>query len=187
MYVKFNFTICNIKFAFWLEKNILYIATQYIYIFSRCMNNNEFRKISKSKLENWLEAWYINYYNTFTWEIIEPYKQEYYSRSERFQKFTTETHMIKRLSDDYLWKYIRLSTAGRDYKTNRLDEYELDKLFEWKTRQAKSQFVSTCLKTDHLKKIDWRYYFNPYIVNNFWKIKVWSEQDKLYKHFDLGT
>lgn len=147
------------------------------------MNNNEIRKISKSKLANWLETWYISYYNNITWEVVDVHKSEYYTRSERFQKFTTEIHMIQKLSDDYLWKYIRLSATGRDYKTNRLDEFELDKMFEWKTRQAKFVFISTCLKTDHIKKIWWYYYFNPYIVNNFWKIKVWSEQDKLFNEF----
>lgn len=147
------------------------------------MNNNEFRKISKSKLNKWLEDWTLIYYNKISWEVVETYKSDYYSRSERFQKFTIDWNMLEQLSHDYLWKYMILAWTGRDFKDNRLERYYLEKLFEKKSPQAMRKFMSSCVKANYFKKIKWHYYFNPYIVNNFWKIKVWSEQDKLFNEF----
>lgn len=151
------------------------------------MNNNEFRKISKSKLSKWLENWTLAYYNKISWEVVDVHHSEYYNRSERFQKFTIEYIMLQKLSHDYLWKYMILAWNARDFTNNRLNRDWLHDLFKWKTPQAVTKFMSSCVKANYLKKIDWCYYFNPYIVNNFWKIKVWSEQDKLYQHFNQST
>lgn len=85
------------------------------------------------------------------------------------------------LTDDHTWKFQRLYTLWMDKKTNRIDDHYLDNMF--KTYDAMYKYSKVLLQHWMIKKIDWYYYVNPNLINCWWTIKVWSEQDKLIKAF----
>lgn len=87
------------------------------------------------------------------------------------------------LTDNYLWKFVRLY-KNMDWETNRIDlKYYWDQIFEWKTRKAKYEFIKELKDQNAIRQIDWNWYINPHVVNSWNNIEVWSRQDKLFKLF----
>lgn len=87
------------------------------------------------------------------------------------------------LTDNYLWKFVRLYN-NMDWETNRIDlKYYWDQLFEWKTRKAKYEFIKELKDQNAIRQIDWFRYINPHIINSRNNIEVWSKQDKILKAF----
>lgn len=105
----------------------------------------------------------------------------YYQINKHFFK-DYGLHMLW-LTDNYLWKFVRLYN-NMDRETNRIDlQYYGDQIFEGKTRKAKYEFIKELKDKNAIKKIDWYRYINPHIINSWNKIETGSKQDQLFKAF----
>lgn len=153
-----------------------------IYTVNINMDNNFIEEYSKRKIIELETHWVVGKYNRHTGNEVRSKPKEFYKPPWLFMKIYYENFPI--LTDDYKWKFITLVATALDFETNRLDEFELDNMFEWKTRQAKYKFVKELIDKNLIKKIDWYYYFNPHFVNEWWQVKIWSKQDKIYKLFE---